>query len=265
MSLCYVSCSTLCLNNLFILNPFLCLYYSIQKKMEPPGGKLNPYKFYFSAEDFKLLVMPFILLSTKITCNHNLSEKKQEKKKNKQCCRQQPYEFSCLLYLPTSYFCPQCFTRFDGFKSHFPNTKRSRQTITGKRNPRPKPSQLRMALHMPNSTHGVSHCLMEHCHIINLHEFTLQMNQSLGSIWCPLDQGHQSSSHSFHRIFHVITSTHRSTVALASTTILLNSSLHNLHCVSVRKELLLSEITMKRIITLTSTAEMFFSSCSSLL
>lgn len=91
-------------------------------------------------------------------------------------------EFSCLLYLPTSYFCLQCFTRFDGFKSHFPKTKGSRQSVTRKRNPRPKPSQLRMALHMPNSTCGVSHCLMEHCHIINLHEFTFQMNQSLDSL-----------------------------------------------------------------------------------
>lgn len=98
--------------------------------------------------------------------------------KKNQCCRQQPYKFSCL-HLPTSYFCLQCLTRFDGFKSHFSNTKGSRQPITGKRNPRPKPSQLRMALHMPDSTRGVSHCLMEHCQIINLHEFTLQMNQSL--------------------------------------------------------------------------------------
>lgn len=140
--------------------------------MEPPGGKLNPYKFYFSAKDFNLLAMPFILPSTKITFNHNLTEKQNKGKKN-QGCIQQPYEFSCLLYLPTSYFCLQCFTRFDGFKSHFPNTKGSRHSVTGKRNPRLKPSQLRMALHMPNSTRGVSHCLMEHCHIINLHEFTL--------------------------------------------------------------------------------------------
>lgn len=69
MSLCYVSCSTLCLNNLFILNLFYItgVYTTVSKKKMEPPGEFNPYKFYFSAKRLKLLVMPFILLSTKIT------------------------------------------------------------------------------------------------------------------------------------------------------------------------------------------------------
>lgn len=52
------------------------------------------------------------------------------------------------------------------------------------------------------------------------------------SIWCSPDQGPQSSLPNFHSIFPFITSKHRSSVALANFAILLNSSLHSLHCLS---------------------------------
>lgn len=174
MSLCYVSCSTLCLNNLFILNLFYItgVYTTVSKKKRwNLQENLIHTNFTFQQRDFKLLVMPFILLSTKITSKIIINHK--NKINQKKSVLQTAAIRVQLFYLPTSYFCLQCLTRFDGFKSHFSNTKGSRQPITGKRNPRPKPSQLRMALHMPDSTRGVSHCLMEHCQIINLHEFTL--------------------------------------------------------------------------------------------
>lgn len=139
MSLCYVSCSTLCLNNLFILNPFYVtgVYTTVFKKRWNLHKKNSIHtNFNFQLRDFKLLVMPFTPLSTKITSKIIIYQKNKIREKKNQCCRQQPHKFSYYIYQhPIS--ASQCFTRFNGFKSHFPNTKGSRQSITGKRNPRP--------------------------------------------------------------------------------------------------------------------------------
>lgn len=112
MSLCYVSCSTLCLNNLFILNPFYVtgVYTTVFKKRWNLHKKNSIHtNFNFQLRDFKLLVMPFTPLSTKITSKIIIYQKNKIREKKNQCCRQQPHKFSCLLYLPTSYFCLPVF------------------------------------------------------------------------------------------------------------------------------------------------------------
>lgn len=85
MSLCYVSHRTLCLNNLFILNPFYIrgFYTTVFKKRWSLQEENSIHEnLTFQQRDFKLLVMPFTLLSTKITSKIIIYQKhKIERKK----------------------------------------------------------------------------------------------------------------------------------------------------------------------------------------
>lgn len=123
MSLCYVSRSTLCLNNLFILNPFYItgVYTTVFKKRWSLQEENSIYKnFTFQQRDFKLLIMP---PSTKITSKIIIYQKNKIEKKKNQCWRQQPYQFSCLLYLPTFYFCSSALLDLMASSATFPTAR----------------------------------------------------------------------------------------------------------------------------------------------
>lgn len=216
VSICCVSCHTLCLNTLFILFLFIFQRFILQciktQDLEEESS-IHTY-FTFQQMNLNLLVMSFtswlIAIISRIVISQ---ENKIEGKKKKTALWRGAISIQLSITIcqdpVSSYFSP--FTRFDGLTCPFTQckgikTNNNRETQTNKQNP-PKLldsclGQLRMSLYVPASTCGVSYCAMGHCHIANLHEITLKLNYSCLALFGVLQtKVPKSSPPDFHSTF----------------------------------------------------------------